>query len=112
MGNPIGTPCSARGGYEDIGEGGTVRVRNAQDKVIGVGALRAGHYVDGGFVDKLDSSGRLRNQHVLSCVFPFSVKVPTTSSVYTVEVAHRGSLTYTKKKLVQSHWNVALTLGS
>lgn len=85
------------GGYDDIDRGAQVRVRNGDGKTIAVGSLGRG----------VQTSGELAD-----CRFPFSVKVPDDEDFYSIEVSHRGELTYSRKKLDKMHWKVALTLGS
>ena len=95
---PTGAACSAGDGYEDISPGVTVKVRDSRDKVIGVGSLHDGRYVPAGVTG------------FWYCAFPFAVKV-ADSSTYSVEISHRGSLTYTKRQLEKNGWKVRLTLG-
>lgn len=72
--------CWGTGGYDDMQGGTQVVVRDADGKTIGAGSLDAG-YSDGSVV----------------CVFPFNIHdVPAESSLYSVEVAHRGQITFTE----------------
>jgi hypothetical protein len=44
-------------------------------------------------------------------VFPLEVDVPDGLDFYTVEVSHRGGLTYTHAEMEAADWVVGLTLG-
>lgn len=88
-----GLPCdgsSVSDGYSDLREGTKIRVTDDKDKTVAVAALSAGK-----------SDAKLR------CHFHFSVQVPDRP-IYSIEISHRGALTYTKKKLEKMHWKLAL----
>lgn len=75
-GSPDG--CAGDGGYDDIRGGALVTVQDSSGKIVGTGALDSGY--DSGII----------------CVFSFRVAdVPDDSDFYSVEVSHRGGLTYT-----------------
>jgi hypothetical protein len=86
------------GGYDDIDRGAQVKIKNADGKVIGVTALGAGKRTEASSVNT-------------DCLFRFSVKVPD-SDFYSVEISHRGELTYPEKKLEKAKWRVHVTLGA
>ncbi|MFA5885439.1 MAG: hypothetical protein WDA60_16430 [Acidimicrobiia bacterium] len=44
------------------------------------------------------------------CEFPFSARVPDAPR-YAIEIADRGTLTFTKRALQRRDWEVLLTLG-
>jgi hypothetical protein len=97
--------CSGTTGYTDITQGAQVRVRNEKGKVLGVGALGAGK-------PDPESVSTFQGQELLSvCKFAFAVKGVGDAKFYSVEVAHRGEITYSAKQLAKKHWKVALTLG-
>lgn len=84
--------CRGFRAYNDIGPGTTVTVYDSTGDVVALGALEKGVLVD------------------LACRFEFHVEhVPTGSPGYTVEVGHRGKLTYRAAE-VRNSW-VRLTLG-
>lgn len=94
-----GEPCSGNEGYDDIQAGAQVRIRNGNNKTLGVGSLGTGRNVPTGVAG------------FMYCKFPFSVKVSDGEDFYSIEVSHRGEITYPKKKLEKLHWRVALSLG-
>lgn len=86
-------PCKGDGGYSDIREGATVTVRDEAGVTIGTGRL---------------SEGALGSN---VCVFEFTpIRLPP-AEFYSVEVSHRGAITYSQAEMVASGWVVALTLG-
>lgn len=98
------TTCSGTTGYDDVRAGAQVTVADAKGKTIAVGTLGDGRTDE----FSTDSSGLYRE----TCVFPLKVTGVPDSDFYSVEVAHRGELTYPKKKLEKAKWRVHLTLGS
>lgn len=71
---------SGTGGYNDIREGASVVVYDANDKKLAVGALEAGRDLDSGL-----------------CVFDFKVPdVPSGDGPYGVEVGNRGQVSFTE----------------
>lgn len=80
-----GETCLADDGYDDIAAGAQVVVKNADQKTVGVGDLRAGYTVGG-----------------VSCTFPFRLAVtPDGSRYYALAVGNnnRGDMQYTKEQL-------------
>lgn len=87
-----GGDCITDGGYLDIREGAQVTVTDEHDVVIALGSLDPGHTLDA------------------KCIFGFTVTgVPEGKHFYSVEVAHRGALQYTRDGVGKE---LALTLGS
>jgi len=83
--------CYTTGGYNDIRAGTDVIVRDETGKTVALGQLGSG----------TSSMG--------SCEFPFQVRqVPAGSKFYTVEVSHRGEITF---KADEARHPVSLTLG-
>lgn len=71
--------CIGTGGYRDINAGATVTVYDATGKVVAVGSLGEG----------------TRDSGAIYCRFPFSIpEVPDNSDFYSVEVSHRGEVTF------------------
>lgn len=89
-GSSAGT-CTTYGGYDDIVEGVSVTIRDATGAIAGVGRLETGQ---GG------SYG---------CVFPFTVDDVPASEFYTVEISHRGQVTFTADDVRND--GVKLSLG-
>ena len=88
---PGGGECDGYGGYDDITPGAQVVIK-AKGETVGKGTLGEGKY-DGGW-----------------CRFPFSVPdVKGGADFYSVEIANRGAIEYTKDELTKG---VKLSLGS
>ncbi len=85
--------CTGSEGYDDIQRGAQVTVRDAKNKLIASGQLGPGSPDKFGF-----------------CAFAFKFKIPE-ATFYTIEVAHRGGLTYSAKKLAKQKYAVIFTLG-
>lgn len=89
----LGGPCSTSGVYADITAGNTVTVRDDTDKVVGTAAL---------------GSGTLGFSSNPVCVFTFTVPDVPAAKFITVEVGHRGSLTFSAADLDTQHWSVQI----
>jgi hypothetical protein len=89
-----GPPCSGTGGYGDIRQGVDVVVRNEAGEIIGTSSLGPGE--------------RRRSD---SCTFTFEVANLPVAAFYSIEVADRGDLTYSREDLDAMEWHVAMTLG-
>lgn len=83
-------PCEGDSGYSDISQGTDVVVRDSNNKRVGLGRLGVGH----GAGD--------------TCVFTFHVNVDNPDDLLSVEVAHRGDVSFKRAEAT----SVALTLGS
>jgi hypothetical protein len=93
----IGDVCDDTNFEADIVRGTQVRVRDAKGKTVGVAPLGVGHVV-------------LYEDSNLRCQFRFSTKIPDSSSVYSVRVAHRPASTYTRDQLQRDGWRVGIKL--
>jgi hypothetical protein len=93
--------CAGSGGFSDLEPGAQVTVKNAKGKTIAVGQVTVGHA----------GAGSAIGNFYTRCVMPLKIKGVPDSSFYAIEVAHRGALTYPKKKLQRAHWRVHLTIG-
>lgn len=87
----VGDTCHGENGFDDMKIGTTVTVTNSDGKVVAVGA-----------VDGATPSG-------VDCVMSFTVPDVPSSDFYGVEVAHRGSVQFSRD---QAKSGVVLTLGS
>jgi len=94
--------CYGTGGYDDVNEGAQVVVKDSGGQVIGAGGLGPGLAVG-----EPTSSRRFTD----FCVFLFEVAALPDSEFYSVEVSHRGELTYSATKLEADGWEVVLSLG-
>lgn len=86
-----GDGCLGSDGFDDIESGAQVVVKDASGKSVAIGALGDG----------------VKSQKVV-CTFPFTVpNVPAGDNVYSIEVTHRGGISFTPDKA----GDVDLTLG-
>lgn len=92
-----GGRCSGTGGYDDIDAGTQVRVSNEDGTLIGTGHLE---------------EGELNLPKKTICTFPFVVEGIPNAAFYSIEVSHRGELTYSAAELAAKDWTVAFTLGN
>lgn len=98
--------CRGAGGYEDLGEGTQVVVRNESGEVIATGALGAGS-----LPLSEDNSPTTTSYDWSPCTFPIEVTDVPDAEFYTVEVSHRGGLTYSAAELEGLDWQPQLTIG-
>jgi hypothetical protein len=87
--------CVGQGSYQDLHAGTDVILTNEAGDTIGRTTLTGGEpdYDDG------------------ICSYPFTfTRVPTDSTLYYVEVAHRGKIRKTRAELAQSGWTYFLAL--
>jgi Uncharacterised protein family UPF0547 len=89
----LGGPCSASGVYSDISAGNDVTVRDETDRVVGTVAL---------------GSGALGFTSTAVCVFKFTVPDVPDAKFISVEVGHRGRLTFSAADLDTQHWSVQI----
>jgi hypothetical protein len=85
-------PCEGTGGYTDIREGAPVTLKDAAGTMIATSRLEHG-----------SSSA--------PCDFTFAFPNVVEMPFYTVEVSHRGGLTYSLAEMKATGWTFALTLG-
>lgn len=95
------TSCSGTGGYSDISTGAQVTVKDQTGTVIAVGVL-----VDDPLLAKAYESGL----H-LGCFFKFDIQVPE-ATFFTLDIAGRDPVTYSKADLEATKWQIVLTLGT
>lgn len=88
-----GDLCIGEGGFDDIGPGTQVRIKNQDGKIIATTELEFGSDTGAG------------------CVFPFVARGVPESRYYTIEASHRGGLTFSKDEMKAANWEVALSLG-
>ena len=83
--------CVGTGGFDGVGPGAAVTIRDAAGAVVAIGLLQPGEPVG------------------TACAFPFEVAgVPGDSGFYEVQVAHRAGVTFAREQLAEP---VTLTLG-
>ncbi|MCH9036369.1 MAG: hypothetical protein IH860_03485 [Chloroflexi bacterium] len=117
-----GAPCSGSGGYDDIREGAQVVVKNEEGEVIATSSLQQGTGRDL-LVALLEAADELEGKEtptsasgfegleLVVCVLPFEVAVPN-AAFYSVEVSHRGELSYSREELDEIDWSVDFELGN
>jgi hypothetical protein len=83
------------GGYDDIGPGMPITVKDQDGKVIGSESLPAdGEYYAGA-----------------GCEWTVTVMVPDDAQQYAVEGGSRGAVTYSRAKLEENNWTAELSIG-
>ena len=95
-----GEPCSGRGGYSDMGTGTQVVVKDGNGSVIATG------HPTGGTATITDTGEEG------TCIFSWNVEGVPDSDFYSVEVSHRGAITYSKADMESNNWTLALALGN
>lgn len=88
-----GEACVGRGGYADLNSEADVVIKNEDGKIIATSKLGQGKIEQG------------------ACRFTFAVEGVPEASFYSVEVSHRGELTYSRDELEEDGWSVALNIG-
>lgn len=86
--------CFGTGGYDDIARGLGVVVRDGAGVVLATGALGKGRIVA-----------------ALQCGFEFVVEAVPAAAFYSIEVGHRGEITYSFADVEAAEWYVELSLG-
>jgi hypothetical protein len=87
----MGGDCFTDGGFSDIAPGTQVTIKDASSKVLALGNLGAGR------VTELFGDDTVLPGSAYKCTFYFSVEnVPEGESIYSIEVAHRGELRYSR----------------
>lgn len=91
----VGNSCSTYGsGYDDVGVGTDVVVKNGEGAIVGVGKLEVG-----------------LAESAYECRFPFTLEVKE-AEFYSFEVGDRGELSYSRADLEAMGWSVAFSLGN
>jgi hypothetical protein len=90
-----GSPCTGQGGYDDLGGGAQVVLRDDKGATLSTGRLTAGEF-DG-----------------LGCAFSFALENVTRENFYSLTVASgsRGELQYSYEELTDNNWSLSLSLG-
>jgi hypothetical protein len=92
-----GGHCSGTGGYSDLTAGGAVTVKNESGTVIATGSL------DQGVSDA--------TYPTVVCHFSFTISNLPDAKFYSIEVTHRGTLTYSRDQLKSDGWKVEASIG-
>jgi hypothetical protein len=89
-----GESCSGLDGFDDITAGAEVSVKDETGKVVAVGNLGAGS-----------------RESIVICSFSFTVNNVPVAKFYTVEITHRGGITYSYADLVSKGWHITVSLS-
>ena len=94
-----GTPCEGGGGYSDIAAGAPATLTDEVNTVLAAETLGSGELLpDPGLV--------------LGCQFKITfTDVPMDRNFYSVDVANRGELTYSRDEMEKMDWEVSLSIG-
>lgn len=87
--------CTGSGGYSDLAQGGNVVLKDGNGKILATTNL---------------ATGRTINK--TSCFFYFDLGNVPDSKFYSMQVSHRGELSYSLAEMKKQKWNLALTIGS
>lgn len=90
----VGGPCGGKGGYADLREGAAIVVADERGTIIATAGLGQGVYTAN-----------------YDCLFPFALIGVPDAAFYTIEVSHRGGLTYARAELEAIGWEVHFRLG-
>ena len=85
--------CSGSGGYDDIDFGTEVVVRDGDGQLLATSMLESGE------------------DDLLGCTFPFEVTDVPNADFYSIEVSHRGDLSYSHSEMEANGWVVGFELG-
>jgi len=86
--------CEGIGGYSDIRSGTGVTLKDGGGKVLATS-----------FLDSVSGTSN-------SCVFKVSLASVPEVPFYTVEISHRGQLSYSLADMKTQDWSLDLTLGN
>ena len=89
-----GSGCEGSGGYSDVRPGAGITLKDGDGKVLATSSLGVG-------------SGTST-----SCDFTFSLTNVPEVPFYTIEISHRGALSYSLTDMKTQMWDLALSLGS
>jgi len=95
----VDKPCEAEGGYNDIRQGADVVVKDRAGSIVAAGSLEAGAGVKSPPTD------------YARCGFSFEIPNVPDADFYSIEVSHRGALTYTRDELKAIGWSVEFKIG-
>lgn len=93
-----GTSCRGSGGYSDLTAGAPVTIKNESGAIIATGSL------DAGVSDP--------SYPTVVCRFSYTIANVPGAKFYTIEVSHRGGLTYSQDQLDAAGWKADATIGS
>lgn len=95
-----GSDCDGgSGGYDDIGPGMPITVKDQDGKLIGSGSLP-----DSGESQDVDGV-------TYGCIWSVAVMVPDDAQQYAVEGGSRGAVTYSQETLADHDWTAELSIG-
>ena len=98
----VGERCVGDDGYSDIRQGAQVVIRGPDGTIVATGRLRNGEAIS------VSIAGL---SLAPDCEFPFSVASVPDEDFYSIEVSHRGEITYSRDDLEALNWELDLSLG-
>ena len=90
--------CYGGGGYDDLRRGAGVVIRNGSGETLQVGSLKRG--------TSIDTDG-----YRVQCKFRFKLEDIDDAKFYSIEVAGRGEVEYSKTRLEDDDWIAHLSIG-
>jgi hypothetical protein len=99
-----GGECRGTGAYADLRSGVTVTVSDQAGNQLGTGTLRARPAPTG-------SDGTISAAERRRCVWSFDVPNLDARDSYSVAIASRGAVVYTRKELEDAGWTIRISLG-
>lgn len=121
--------CSGADGYDDLHVGTSVTVRNQEGVIVATGAVDKGDFFDlheerieglpatpfkdygYGMTLPADPGTPGRTYLSGSCRLSFTVEDIPVEDFYTVELGHRGEVSFSKQDLDDQDWKIVLTLS-
>lgn len=113
--------CFVGPGFEDVSTGTAVTIRDGTGMIIATSVLEPFRLVDVRTDtmsdmsapwdpdDPLNSDYPIVNVTLGHCEFPFTAQVPEVD-FYSIEVAQRGTVNYSKAQMAESGWAVHVSL--
>jgi hypothetical protein len=99
-----GGECRGTGGYSDLRSGVAVTASDSSGAVLATGEMTA-------LPAPTTSTGAVRDAERRRCVWTFQLRALPWRDAYTIGIADRGGVTYTRPELESAGWNVELSLG-
>ena len=99
-----GGECRGTGAYADLRSGVTVTVSDPAGSRLGTGSLLARPAPTG-------SDGTISAAERRRCVWSFEVPNLDARDSYSVAIASRGAVVYTRKELEDAGWTIEISLG-
>jgi hypothetical protein len=99
-----GGECRGTGGYSDLRSGVAVTASDSSGAVLGSTTMTA-------LPPPTTPTGDVLAAERRRCVWTFELRALPWRDAYTIGIAERGGVTYTRAELDGSGWNIELSLG-